>query len=210
MFSFLLDLLLPPRASERMVRSLNIEILERIKTPLLRQGYAGLEYQDPRVKALVWELKYHKNKKARELAGAILAEELLGIASEELGAPLLIPIPMHKSRRRERGYNQTELLCEAALAALTYESFVSGFEYAPRVLIRARATPPQQGLAKHIRLKNVRGSMEAAGPDAKKIAGRICIVVDDVTTTGATLAEAERALRAAGALRVHTLALARS
>jgi len=74
--------------------------------------------------------------------------------------------------------------------------------------VRTLATEPQQKLARHIRLKNVKNSMEAANP--VNIKGRVCVVVDDVATTGATLAEAARALRKAGARRVHTLALARS
>jgi ComF family protein len=129
-----------------------------------------------------------------------LADELLALAAEELGVPLLIPIPMHPDRYKERGHNQTEVLCEAALPHLQ-----GAFEYKKDALKRVVDTLHQQGLARSKRLKNVEGSMVAQG-----VEGRVCIVVDDVTTTGATLTEAKRALLAAGARRVHSVALARS
>jgi ComF family protein len=132
-----------------------------------------------------------------------LADELLALAAEELGVPLLIPIPMHPDRYKERGHNQTEVLCEAALRALGQGE--SPFEYKRDVLKRVVDTPHQQGLARSKRLKNVEDSMVA-----KDVEGRVCVVVDDVTTTGATLTEAKRALLAAGARRVHCVALARS
>jgi hypothetical protein len=110
--SSLLDLVAPPRATERVLRRLTFEQLSGL------QAEGGLPYHDPRVTALVWELKYHASSRAAKLAGAVLAEELLAIVSEELGTPLLIPVPMHPGRRRERGHNQTELLCKAALKAL--------------------------------------------------------------------------------------------
>jgi predicted amidophosphoribosyltransferase len=176
----------------------------------------------------VWELKYHANPRAAMLAGELLSEELLAIASEELGRPLLIPVPMHIARRRERGHNQTEVLCEAALKALggagnlyektvwlrrsRPEDFFSGkfpapYEYAPLALKRIKLTQEQQKLGRSQRLRNVAGSMEA---DPQAVRGRACVVVDDVTTTGATLAEAKRALKAAGAAKVYTVALAQS
>lgn len=163
----------------------------------------GLPYHDSRVTALVWELKYRAHPRAVALAGAYLSEELLGIASEELGKPLLIPIPMHAERKKERGHNQTELICEAALKYID-----SAYEYPPEVLMRLKNTAPQQTLARNKRLHNVKNSMKVALPE--QVRGRVCVVVDDVMTTGATLEEAKRALLKAGARHVHTLALAKS
>ncbi len=226
LLSYLLDIIVPPRPTERVVRSLTVDTL------LSLGGEEPLPYHEPRVTALVWELKYHGTGRSAALAGEYLSEILLAAASEELGVPLLVPVPMHATRRRERGHNQTELLCKAALQAMREtvrknslveaegrpEDFFSGsfvasklapLEYVPKALTRTVNTKTQQGLPRAERLKNIRNSM-TAGPDAKKIAGRVCIVVDDVTTTGATFEEAKRALRQAGARAVHCIALARS
>ncbi len=167
------------------------------------EGDEGLPYHDPRVTSLVWELKYYASRPARTLAGELLAERLLAVASEELGTPLLIPVPMHPARRHERGHNQTEVLCKAAMKHVPQV-----FEYTPNTLVRVRATPFQQGLPKHIRMKNVVDSMDVQTPG--KVLGRTCVVVDDVQTTGATLREAARALQKAGATRVHLISLAHS
>jgi predicted amidophosphoribosyltransferase len=228
-----LGLLLPPRRTEAIVERLRLAYLQELAC-----GEA-LPYREKNVRALIWEVKYRANRHALALAGAFLAEELFALASEEISRPLLIPVPMHAARRIQRGWNQTELLCEAALAALGAEQkelrrglrsvtarglsdFLAEksrtpeellfaqlpYEYAPTVLVRTRATVPQQGLPKFIRLKNVKNSMRVAKPEL--VVGRVCVVVDDVTTTGATLAECKRALRAAGARAVHTISLARS
>lgn len=191
----LIDLALPPRSTDRLVREVTLEQL------LLLAADEPLPYQDPRVTALVWELKYYANRRAALLGGSILAEHVIACAQEELGTPLLIPVPMHATRRRERGHNQTELLCKEILTQAG--DFV---EYAPSTLVRTRHTPMQRTLPKAERMRNVAHAMKASGI----IAGRVCIVVDDVTTTGATLEEAKRALREAGARVVHAVALARS
>jgi ComF family protein len=203
-FSALMDVVAPPRQTEVAVRSLT---LKNLRTLALRGERSGsLPYHDSRVTALVWELKYYANKHAARLAGAMLKDVLIGIATESLGTPLLIPIPMHPSRRRERGHNQTEVLCEAAL--LHMKAFV---EYAPHALVRTRATPAQQSLHKHERTHNLQGSMQVhKKSNIDKVAGRVCIVVDDVCTTGATFAEATRALKSAGAAHVECVALAYS
>jgi ComF family protein len=190
------DLLIPPRPTERVVRALTVEELHALG------GEESLPYHDPRVTALIWELKYYGSAQAATLSGSYLGEQLLALAAEELGVPLLIPIPMHPNRRHERGHNHTEALCKATLP------FAAGaLEYAGTVLRRVVDTPTQQGLPKAERLRNVQGSMTA---DPHTVSGRACIVVDDVTTTGATLAEAKRALLLSGARVVHTIALARS
>lgn len=198
--SFLLDLLASPRRTQQQVRNLTLAELE----PLLLRGQTGLlPYQDTRVRALVWEVKYYADEHAAHLCGALLADALIAIATESIGKPLMVPIPMHPTRRRARGHNQTEVLCEAAL--LYMADFV---EYRPDVLVRTRNTPPQQGLQKHIRGKNLENSMLTT--ETNSVNGRICIVVDDVSTTGATFAEAARALRAGGARQVIPLALAQT
>lgn len=196
LFSYLLDLVLPPRRTERLVRELTLEQLQVLS------GEDALPYHEPAVTALVWELKYYATERSRTLAGEYLGERLLAAAGEELGAALLIPVPMHAARRRERGHNQTEVLCRAALPYLD-----GAVDYAPAALMRTVYTKHQQGLPRQERLLNVRGSMRA---DPTVVEGRSCIVVDDVTTTGATLEEAKRALRSAGARAVHTIALAKS
>jgi len=187
--SFIVGLVAPARPTEQAIGNLTLEHLQALAR------YDGtLPYREPAVRALVWELKYRASAHARELAGAYLADLLLAEAEDSIGTLLIIPIPMHKARRKERGHNQTELLCESALKYLS-----GGFTYAPHVLERTRATVQQQGLERHVRLKNLKNSMQVTNPEQVK--GRVCIVVDDVSTTGATFAEAKRALKEAGGNR---------
>ena len=201
LFYSIVNAIIPPRVREIRLAALTLEDLESLRITPPAGG--GLPYHDKRVTALIGELKYNANARAYQLAGVFLSEELLGIASEELGKPLLIPIPMHPKRRRERGYNQTELLCKAALVHLN-----TAYIYEPEVLMRVSHTPPQQTLTRRKRLSNVKNSMRVV--ETEKVRGRVCVVIDDVSTTGATLAEAARALYKAGARKVHTVALARS
>lgn len=191
-----IDLLLPPRRTDILVRALTIDLLQRISQE------DSLPYHDARVQALVWEVKYYASSRALKLAGEYMGEKILTIASEEIGAPLLVPIPMHPYRRKVRGHNQTEVLCKTAVRFCGWSVV-----YAPKVLSKVVDTQTQQGLPKAERIKNVAHSMQA---DTRAVSGRACIVVDDVTTTGATLAEAKRALHAAGARAVYSTALARS
>jgi ComF family protein len=193
--SYLSKLLFRARPTHDTVQNLSINKLHS-----LARYDGSLPYHDEAVRALVWELKYYADSHAANIAGGFLAETLLAEASDVLGAPLLIPMPMHPKRRRERGHNQTEVLCKAAL------KHAAGIEYVPSGLKRIKETAPQQGLERHERLSNLKGSMKA---DAC-VNGRVCIVVDDVTTTGASFAEAKRALKAAGASEVRCVALARS
>ena len=222
--SFLLHVLFRTRPTEDLVSKLTLYDIERLA------NYDGtLPYADKRVRALVWEVKYYAAGSATKIAGEYLSQLLLAEASDLIGVPLLIPMPMHPKRRKERGHNQTEVLCEAAMVALGSDKtarkkvlgpppaseseglpdfFPGGFAYASDVLLRTRHTKPQQGLERHHRLKNLTHAMAVSDPG--KISGRVCIVVDDVTTTGASFAEAKRALTAAGASEVRCVALAQS
>jgi len=197
--SYSARLLFRTRPTERVAALLTYADLEK-----LARYDGALPYHDHRVRALLWEVKYYASAPAVALAGKYLSELLLAEASDTVGVPLLIPMPMHPKRRRERGHNQTEVLCEAALKTI----FSADFAYVPSVLIRTRHTKPQQGLERHNRLTNLKNSMSVSDPS--QVQGRVCIVVDDVSTTGASFAEAKRALKAAGASEVRFVALAHS
>jgi ComF family protein len=134
---------------------------------------------------------------------ARLAEELLSAAPTrgllEEGA-VLVPVPLHPRRRRERGYNQSELLARE-LGART------GLEVAARALVRRVDTPPQAGLSAAGRRRNVAGAF--AVRRRTRVAGRVVILLDDVLTTGATALACARILREAGAAEVRLLSVAR-
>lgn len=112
------------------------------------------------------------------------------------GTPVLIPVPLHATRWRERGYNQAEDLARAISRRL-------GLPVRAGVLRRTRERRPQTGSSRRQRLVQSAGAFSA-----RRWQGGPAIVIDDVTTTGATLREAARALRDAGASAVFSAAAA--
>ena len=117
-----------------------------------------------------------------------------------LPADLIIPVPLHAARWRERGYNQSMLLARQLSRA-------SGLPLVEEALTRIRATAPQITLNAAEREANVSGAFEAR---ADLVHGRRVLLVDDVCTTGATLAAGSHALKQAGATTVWGLTLARA
>ncbi|XBQ14793.1 MAG: ComF family protein [Oceanicaulis sp.] len=115
-------------------------------------------------------------------------------------ADALVPVPLHPSRLRQRRFNQSLLLARAVSRA-------SGVAVEPHALARVRKTGTQGGLSARSRTRNVAGAFRVR--DRSKVEGRRLVIIDDVHTTGATLAACARALSRAGAAEVNALTLAR-
>lgn len=173
---------------------------------------ALFDYSHSVVKEIVWELKYNGNARIADKLGEILydhiRQELLDLALFEsanwrMVRPILMPIPISDKRRFERGWNQSELLCERIL---THDE-EKIFRYLPRQLVKLRHTESQtKTSSRSERLENIRNSMKVLS--AAAVAGECIVVLDDVTTTGSTFAEARRALREAGASKILCVAVA--
>lgn len=162
-----------------------------------------MEYQRSETQDLIRALKYDRSAHAANIAATLLAdylrEEVAGEKTFSTKKILIVPVPLHKSRARERGFNQISLVLQALPE-----------EFRPLVadaLTRTRATEPQTRLSRSERLSNVAGAF--ATRDAGAVENAHIFLIDDVTTTGATLANAATPLRRAGA-RVSLIALARA
>jgi predicted amidophosphoribosyltransferase len=118
------------------------------------------------------------------------------------GNPLVAPVPLHWFRLLRRRYNQSALLGRAVARG-------AGLDWCPDLLIRPRATPPQDHRDRDARFRNLADSIRAHPRHAARIAGRTILLIDDVMTSGATFAAAAEACHAAGATGVSVLALAR-
>ncbi|HKC40448.1 MAG TPA: phosphoribosyltransferase family protein [Gemmatimonadales bacterium] len=120
------------------------------------------------------------------------------------GAAVLVPIPLATKRLRTRGYNQSAMLARALARQWRIPVI-------PDLLVRTRETPTQTALTPDTRLANVRAAFAVANDQCSMIIDHwTLIIVDDVFTTGATLAEAARALEQAGATRVEGVTFARA
>ena len=128
-----------------------------------------------------------------------LARAAAEVVPAEWDIDVVVPIPLARGRRRARGYNQ------AAIAAVEVGRRLH-LPVRVRWLRRIRETPAQAGLTATARDRNLLGAFEVRGSDSVPAS---VLLVDDVTTTGATFEEAARALRLAGVRRVYALALAR-
>src|SRR3989344_7136086 len=210
---YVLDFILP--------RSKNVRILEDMTPEKFRAAVAGssgsdpapknalavFDYKHPLVRQAVWELKYRGNKKITRLLAERIHEELVEELTERKSfenfeKPFLIPIPLSKKRLLERGFNQCELLVNA-LETLDGRNF---FELRRDLLIKIRETESQTKKNRAKRLENLKECFSV--PEPEQITGRNVILIEDVTTTGATFEEARRTLKRAGVRKILCVAIA--
>ena len=169
------------------------------------------DYKDKIVREMIWELKYKGNriiaKKFAEILLDVLHSEITErtlMDSKSWSHPLLIPIPTSNKRRRERGYNQTEILSEE-FKKLDVEHLLS---YKKDILYKSIFTESQARThaTKREREHNLKDSFSINNPD--EIRDQCIILLDDVATSGTTLREAKRTLMGAHAKRILCVALA--
>ena len=143
----------------------------------------------------------HRLKYRRDIGlGEALSRQIAGFITQ-LGWPVdsLAPIPLGKQRLKERGYNQVAMIAMPLSIQL-------GLKYLPDALVRARETRSQVGLSAAERQENVRSAFSANN----KVSGRTILLIDDVSTTGATLSSAAEALYGSGARDVYAVTVARA
>lgn len=214
-----IDFLFPKSGKVLELEALSAENLLNVLPPAENSKdehtLALFDYSHPLVKEIVWEIKYKGNSQITQKIGAILLDHIKQelrdlVLFEKWDDPaesgrqlILAPMPISDKRRFERGWNQAELLAKEIMA----HDRDKIFKYLPKQLVKYRHTESQTKTAsKNERLKNIVDSMKVLNPSS--VAGACIIILDDVTTTGATFTEARRALRAAGARKTLCFAVA--
>lgn len=198
LLNYVLDFIFPPNAQELRIRELPIDWLvknvpkaSQTEFPFIQSLFS---YKDPLIKELIWQIKYKKNKQAVKCAAYALVSAINEPA-------LLIPIPISKKRRKERGYNQCELLIDEMIAQDTAHKFTKNFD----ILIRSKHIEKQTFKNRNERLENTKNIFEMVGEVDKN---QKIVIIDDVSTTGSTLKEARDELLKAGYSNVQCLTIA--
>lgn len=172
-----------------------------LTTPFLDRIFIAGDYDDPLLKELIKKFKYNFLTALSQPLGQFLIffwQGQLTLIDPLPDETLLIPVPLTKKRLRWRGFNQAEMLARKLSAALPYALCQD--------LKRQKYSRPQAGLSEVERALNIKNSFFWTG---NTLNGRTIILLDDVLTTGATLNEAARVLKEAGAARIYALVLAK-
>ena len=164
-------------------------------------------YRD-RMRAAIHALKYDRLHPVSRELGRFLAQAIARLHPEAPGRLLVVPVPLHRSKHAQRGFNQARSLAAHAMAVLRKTHPGWRLTLAPGTLMRLRPTESQAGLTPRQRRLNVRGAFSVSRPAA--VAGQHLLLVDDIFTTGTTARAASQALLQAGAASVRVATLARA
>jgi ComF family protein len=153
-------------------------------------------------------LKYDGLLGAARPLGAMLAIAISQLAGAAPAEMMVIPVPLHRSKYAERGFNQARMLATHALAELRRSHPAWRLKLAPDTVLRLRATASQASQTPRQRRLNVRGAFKVADP--AQVRSKDILVIDDIFTTGATVRSVAQELRRAGAASVWVATLARA
>ena len=193
---------------EKMTPEEFVTIVPSAEKPEVDFATAFFDYQYPLVRLAVRQIKFKNNRTIAKLISESfyghLLEELAELSQfENFHSPILIPLPISGKRKRQRGYNQSEIIGENLSRLDNGRNFV----YEPKILLKVRDTPSQTSVKnRQNRLKNLSGCFAVAGK--VNIRGKNVILLDDVTTTGATLKEARKVLLKNSAKKIFAFTVA--
>ena len=183
----------------------------RLSPPAFVKAVAFGAYQG-HLRSFVHLLKYDGMLPVARGLGKLLAlsmESLGGLESFAAAQPVLVtPVPMHRVKQRQRGFNHALLLAQAAVAEVRRAHPDWKLRLAPGLLERTKDTVSQAGLTPRQRRKNLESAFRAPRP--AQLAGRHVLLVDDVYTSGATARACSRVLMSAGAASVRVATVARA
>ena len=180
------------------------QVCRLVPPPFLRAVAYGA-YREEMRRALHL-LKYEGITAMAQPLGDLLAQAMLMLDTR--AAMTVVAVPLFATREWSRGYNQSVLLAESALASLRSQCPAWRLQTAHTALIRTRDTESHFQLAPHQRRENLKNAFAVV--EKARIAGRDVLLVDDIYTTGATARECARTLLAAGATSVSVATLARA
>ncbi|CUS96850.1 ComF family protein [Candidatus Kryptobacter tengchongensis] len=167
----------------------------------ISKAFACFYFKDESIiQTLIHELKYQNKPSIGILLGEIVGNSVKN-DPDFISSDALIPVPLHKIRLRERGYNQSELISKGI-------NRVTGINLINDLLIRVRNTQTQTKLNLEQRKENVKDAFKVKDKYKNFVPWRKFIVVDDVITTGSTVNQCAKALVDAGASRVLALSIA--
>jgi len=160
-------------------------------------------YQHKDIKNLIWQLKFNDNKNVANIFGKILAKEVDSIVENiPYKDFFLIPIPIHSKRRRERGYNQCEWLCESISKNLTRGNIIYRKDILKRIVYKKKQSWNKDREGRFDAVRDIY-KIKSNEVDRKNF-----ILIDDVYTTGSTVNEARRILLESGADKIIILTIA--
>ena len=200
----LLSLIFPPRCEVCRKGSPEVlctECFRQIKFMHPHLGIHSVSVYEGVLRSAIHRFKFKKRKRLAEPLGILLVKYLSSSPLLEMKEmDVIIPVPLHPKRLKERGFNQAELL--AKTISKYYEIPVAA------ALERTKNTQAQFDLPRTERFKNISGAFKVS--DVKSVYNKNILLLDDIYTTGSTIAECSKALKTAGARRVEVLTLSRA
>ncbi len=204
LFDSILNLVFPPRCEvcrKGSEGALCSECFEQIKFMKPHLGIHSVSVYEGILRTAIHRFKFKKRRTLAEPLGILLVKYLGRTPTLEIKEiDVIIPVPLHIKRERQRGFNQAELLARV----------ISRYHERPVVsaLERTKNTKAQFDLPREERFKNIIGAFKVS--HIKSVYNKRVLLLDDIYTTGATIAECSKALRIAGARRVEVITLSRA